>query len=132
MKIYVVLAGIMVMITAGWYLLHLQKQADVGQANTAELYRDAKLNADTQTHTLAAATHIQAVQANKDTLKADISHRFTAPSGGTHATYAPAADTDPFGTVFVMCYNSGSRGDRTCQAGDLLPRPPGDTGNPPR
>lgn len=118
--LYSALAGIALIVAAFFYGEHVQAQADKGKAAVAEVKQDSKLNTLTQTHTLAAATHVQAVQASGTSLHRDIARTF---SGATHAT-PQAAAVDPLDTAaFVLCYNAGSRAERACEAGDVLPHP---------
>lgn len=126
-KAYAALAGTVLLAAAFFYGMHVQAGLDesamVKAAVKAEV-RVAKADAATESGTLAAATHVQALQADSRALQARIARTSFKPirPGVRHEpeTSLPACD-DPFADPhFRLLYDAGSRAlTPPGEAGDL-------------
>ena len=128
-KTYAVLAGSLLLAATFFYGMHVQAGIDASAALKATVKaqaRTARADAATESRTLAAATHVQALQADSRALQeriARIPFQSTGP-GESHEPKMPPlpACHDPFADPgFRLLYDAGSR---------ALP-PPGETGDLP-
>lgn len=128
-KAYAALAGSLLLVAAFFYGMHVQAGLDAASALRATLKaeaRVAKADAATESMTLAAATHVQALQADGRALRERIA-RTPFQSTGPGVSHEPKtlplpACHDPFADPdFRLLYDAGSR---------ALP-PPGEAGDLP-
>lgn len=124
-KTYAVLAGSLLLAAAFFYGMHVQAGLDAAAASKAVAKanaRIAKADTATESRTLAAATHLQALKADSRALRERIARtpfQSTGP-GESHEPETPLlpACHDPFADPdFRLLYDAGSR---------ALP-PPGET-----
>jgi len=128
-KAYAALAGSLLLVAAFFYGMHVQAGLDTAAASKAAAKaeaRIAKADAATESRTLAAATHVQALQAASRALQERIARTPFPPTrpGVSHEpeTRSLPACHDPFADPhFRMLYDAGSR----------ALAPSGETGNLP-
>lgn len=116
-KTYAVLAGSLLLAATFFYGMHVQAGLDAAAASKAVAKADARIakaDAATESRTLAAATHVQALQADSRTLQERIARtpfQSTRP-GESHEPETPPlpACHDPFADPdFRLLYDAGSR-----------------------
>ena len=125
---YAALAGSLLLVAAFFYGMHMQAGLDASAAVKAAAKADAQVaRADglTEARTLAAATHVQALQAASLALKERIARTPFPPNrpGVSHEpkTALLPACRDPFADPrFRLLYDAGSRAlPPAGEAGDL-------------
>lgn len=140
-KTYAVLAGALLLAAAFFYGMHVQAGFDAAAASKAVAKANARIgkaDAATESRTLAAATHVQALQADSRALQERIARTpFQPPSSGeNHEPKTPSLPTchDPFADpAFRLLYDAGSRalpppgeaGDLPATGGDAVAAPAG-------
>ena len=127
-KLYLGAALALALLLAGWFSRSWYDTAGTVSVITHQVKATHKADTVTASHTLAAATHVQAVHARADTLRQRI-HAEAAPTaiGAAHATYnAPAAAACPdyLDGDFQRLYDSGSAPAEPAAAGDVPPAHP--------